>query len=159
MVEYVPAPENLDDLNPLQRYMQKGSLDRKDYVWLLIFVLAYFTARPYIQELFKRWFGNQEDLQEGEQIQKDYVQSKAKKSPNALRDPKSQDLSSIPEGEETTATGAQVTKGKALNRKNKDKPVVDKLLDWDDEPERKVVEGDKQDVVAWIDKWTDEAEK
>jgi hypothetical protein len=160
MVEYVPPPENFEHLNPIQRYMQKGSLDRQDYVWLFILVLAYFTARPYLQELFKRFFGSSDDLKEGEQIHKDYVLSKAKKSPNAIRGQETQELSTIPEGvEETTASGAQVTKGKVSNRKNKDKAVVEQLLEWDDEPERMEVEGDKNDVVAWMDKWSDISEK
>ncbi|EXJ78290.1 hypothetical protein A1O3_09451 [Capronia epimyces CBS 606.96] len=157
MVQYVPPPEDLSHLNPIQRYMQKGTLDRQDYIWLFLIVLAYFTARPYIQELVKRFF-NHDDLKEGEQIRSDYEQSKAKVGPNSIRGNQPDESTAITELlDETAASGSNVKKsGKAVNRKTKDKPELDKLLDWDDEPERKPVEGDKSDVVAWLDKWSNE---
>lgn len=135
--------------------MQKGSLDKQDYLYLFLFVLAYFTARPYIQELFKRWF-NHDDMKEGEQIRSDYERSKAKVGPNSIRG--TEPATAIAElSGEAAASGTNVeNNGKAVNRKTKDKSEVDKLIDWDDEPERKPAEGDKSDVVAWLDKWSKE---
>ena len=157
MVEYTPAPEDLSRLNPIQRYMQKGSLDTQDYAWLFIAVLAYFTARPYIQELFKRFFSIG-DVQEGERVRQDYVKSKAKVGPNSIRGNEVQELETIPESKEDIITsGTNVTtKGKVVNRKNKEKSEQEKLIDWDDEPERPAVEGDRADVVSWLDKWSKE---
>lgn len=158
MVEYTPPPADLSRLNPIQRYMQKGQLERQDYVWLLIMVLAYFAARPYIQNLFKWWF-NHDDLQEGEQVREEYLKSKAKVGPNAIRGTEADEPVSIPEKLEDTTTGSHVDKkGKVVNRKTKEKSGEEKLLDWDDEPERTPTEGDKSDVVTWLDKWSKESE-
>ncbi|EXJ88382.1 hypothetical protein A1O1_05312 [Capronia coronata CBS 617.96] len=156
MVEYVPPPEDLSHLNAIQRYMQKGTLDKQDYIWLILVVFAYFTARPYIQELFKRFF-SPDEYKEGEQIREDYEQSKAKVGPNSIRGIESAESTAMTEPSgETMASGSSIGKGKVVNRKTKDKSEVDKLLDWDDEPPRKPSEGDKEDVVAWLDKWGDE---
>ncbi|KIX01575.1 uncharacterized protein Z518_09301 [Rhinocladiella mackenziei CBS 650.93] len=157
MVNYTPPPEDLSRLNPIQRYMQKGSLDRQDYVWLFILVLAYFTARPYIQEMFKWWF-NHDELKDGERARHEYLQSKAKVEPNIIRGTESQDPITIPEksGDATTTGSSLDKRDKAMNRKTKEKSVAEKLLDWDGEPERAPLEGDKSDVVAWLDKWSNE---
>lgn len=158
MVEYTPAPEDLSRLNPIQRYLQKGSLDRQDYVWLLILVFVYFTARPYIQELFKRFF-NHDDLKEGERVRSEYMQSKAQVGPNAIRGTELQEPTAIPEKSGDITTGSSLDKiGNVVNRKAKDKSEADELLDWDDVPlaSRKPTEGDKSDVVAWLDKWSNE---
>lgn len=161
MVEYVPPPKDLSRLNPIQRYMQKGSLDRQDYVWLFIIVLAYFTARPYVQELAKRFFSPATD--EGERIRQEFIMSKAKAKvgPNAIRGTEHQELETIPESkEDVTTSGTQSTsKGKAVNRKNKEKTLQDQLLDWDDEPARPAEDPSKADVVSWLDKWSKEAEE
>lgn len=157
MVDYSPPPEDLSQLNPIQRYMQKGSLDRDDYVWLLILVLAYFSMRPTIQKVFKWWF-SEKDVREGEQILNEYAQSKAKVGPNSIRGTESQDSTTIPtEIGETSASGSNVDKtGKVVNRKTRDTAGEAQLLDWDDEPARIPAEGDKTDVVAWLDKWSNE---
>lgn len=159
MVEYTAPPKDLNRLNPIQRYMQKGSLDKQDYVWLFIFVLLYFTVRPYLQELAKRFFSS-ETVEEGEQIRKDFIKSKAKVGPNAIRGLESHELETIPETkEETLASGSHTAAaGQVVNRKNKEKTGEEKLLDWDDEPERSQIDGDKTDVVSWLDKWDQEAE-
>ncbi|OAL37429.1 hypothetical protein AYO20_03278 [Fonsecaea nubica] len=155
MVEYTPAPEDLSRLNPIQRYMQKGQLDKQDYVYLILIVLVYFMARPKIEEFFKWWMGPKE-LQEGEQARIAYMQ-KAKVGPNVIRGTETRSLETIPEVSADTATGTNMDKkGKVVNRKTKDKSGTDKLLDWEDEPERKPTEGDKSDVVAWLDKWSNE---
>jgi len=157
MVDYSPAPEDLSQLNPIQRYMQKGSLDKQDYVWLFLLVLAYFTARPYLHKLAK-WFFNPDELLEGERVRNEYLQSKAKIGPNSIRGTESQEPAAIVEKTgDTVASGSSVDKkGKVVNRKTKEKTGEDQLLDWDDEPARRPTEGDKSDVVAWLDKWSDE---
>lgn len=161
MPEYDPPPKDLTRLNPIQRYMQKGSLDKQDYAWLFILVLAYFTVRPYIQELAKRFFSP--DTHEGERIRQEYIQTKAKAKvgPNAIRGTDHQELETIPESkEDVTTSGTQTTsKGKAINRKNKEKSLQDQLLDWDDEPARPAEEPGKADVVSWLDKWSKESEE
>lgn len=161
MPEYDPPPKDLTRLNPIQRYMQKGSLEKQDYAWLFILVLAYFTVRPYLQELAKRFFSP--DTVEGERIQQEYIQTKAKAKigPNAIRGTDHQELETIPESkEDVTTSGTQTTsKGKAINRKNKEKSLQDQLLDWDDEPARPAEEPGKADVVSWLDKWSKENEE
>jgi len=160
MVEYVAPPEDLTQLNPIQRYMQKGQLGRQDYVWLLIVVLAYFTARPYIQKFFKWWMGT-EDQKEGEQVMDEYFKSKAKVGPNAIRGTESEEPSTMVEkAGAASASGSSLDKKSGVvNRKAKGKSGEEELLDWDDEPPRKPTEGDKSDVVTWLDKWSDEAEQ
>jgi hypothetical protein len=158
MVQYTPPPEDLSHLNPIQRYMQKGQLEARDWAYLLIFVLAYLAARPTIQRGIK-WYMADEDLREGERAQKEFLQSKAKAkiSPNSIRGTEKEPLASIPENAAETTTGSSLTsQGKVINRKDKQKPHSEVLLDWDDQPEQKQREGDKADVVAWMDKWANE---
>ncbi|KIW91998.1 uncharacterized protein Z519_06980 [Cladophialophora bantiana CBS 173.52] len=156
MVEYTPPPEDLSRLNPIQRYMQKGQLDKQDYVYLFIIVAIYFMARPKIEEFFKWWMG-QKDLKEGEQARTEYMHSRAKVGPNVIRGTESTVLETIPEVSGDTATGTNMDKkGKVMNRKTKEKSGAEKLLDWEDEPERKPTEGDKSDIVAWLDRWSNE---
>lgn len=157
MVEYVPPPEDFSRLNPVQRYLQKGHLDRQDYIWLILFVLAYFTARPYIQEFFKWWMGN-DAIKEGAQVREEYYKSKAKVGPNAIRGTDTEESTTIPETGSGASGSAVDKKGNVVNRKTKEKTGEDQLLDWDDEPARKPTEGDKSDVVAWLDKWSNEQE-
>ncbi|OAP63561.1 hypothetical protein AYL99_02788 [Fonsecaea erecta] len=155
MVEYVPAPSDLSRLNPIQRYMQKGQLDKQDYFYLCLIVLIYFMARPKIEEFFK-WWMSPKALREGEQARAEYMQ-KAKVGPNVIRGIESTSLETIPEVSVDTTSGTNVDKkGKVVNRKTKEKSGADKLLDWEDEPERKPTEGDKADIVAWLDKWSNE---
>ena len=157
MVQYSPPPEDLSVLNPIQRYMQKGPhFDTTDWGYLLIFVLAYFTVRPYIQKLAKWWFSDK-DMKEGEKALEEYARSKAKVGPNAIRGSEGQEAVSMLENSGETSTGSNIDKtGQVVNRKTKTKSEADQLLDWDDEPERKPTEGDKGDVVTWLDKWTNE---
>ncbi|KIX98769.1 uncharacterized protein Z520_05230 [Fonsecaea multimorphosa CBS 102226] len=155
MVKYTPPPEDLSRLNPIQRYMQKGQLDKQDYVYLCLFVLVYFIFRPKIEEFFK-WWMSPKGLQEGEEALAAYKQ-KAKVGPNVIRGTESRSLETIPEISADTATGTNMDKkGKVVNRKTKEKSGEEKLLDWEDEPERKPTEGDKSDIVAWLDKWSNE---
>jgi hypothetical protein len=137
--------------------MQKGSLDREDYGWLLLIVLAYFTGRPYIERFFKWWFYVAE-LQEGEEVRREYYESMAKVGPNSIRVNQAEEPNMISEASgDASASGSKVdNKGQVTNRKTKDKSGVEKLMDWDDEPAREPTEGDKSDVVKWLDKWSDE---
>ena len=164
MVKYEQpkVPENLDqlNLNPIQRYIQKGSLEKQDYVYLFIFVLAYIALRPAIKK-GAAWLLAPKDFHEGQEAQKEHAQNKAKAKiganairggndePEELEDTVSKDVKAS--GVESGAVG------QVLNRKTKgqdsNKSEVDKLIDWDDEPARGKQEGDKSDVMAWLDKW------
>ena len=160
MVEYSPPPTNLDQLNPIQRYMQKGSLDKQDYFYLVLFVLAYVALRPAIKK-GAAWLLASEDFKQGQKAQKEYIQNKAKAKigVNAIRGGKDESEHLVDDGGiDVTASGIESrSTGQVLNRKTKaqdpTKSEVDKLLDWDDEPPREKQEGDKSDVVAWLDKW------
>jgi hypothetical protein len=154
MVEYTPPPADLSHLNPIQRYMQKGQLEGTDWVYLFLFVAAYFAARPTIEKVIKYWMTGG-DLKEGEQAQADYVRSKAKVGSNSIRGKQDPTMTSIPEASEDTTTGSSVNPdGNVTNRKAKD--ATKELLDWDDEPAREPTEGDKGDVVAWMNRWSNQ---
>jgi Protein trafficking PGA2 len=160
MVQYGPKPDRFDRMNPIQRYMQKGSLEWDDYMWLLILVLGYIAVRPYTQKVIK-WILAPKDVKEGDELLKEHFEAKAKVGANTIRGSKSiqDEPTNIPSaGKSTAATGSSVaTDGKVSNRKAKStgtaKSEEEKLVDWDDEPARKPAEGDKSDVVAWLDKW------
>lgn len=140
--------------------MQKGSLDRDDYIRLGLLVLVYFILRPYIEKLFQAGFGSRE-IEEGEQILQEYTQGKAKLDGNALRSSKSSALDTAAvTGEGAVTTGSKASKsGETVNRKVKfkvdqaEKSAQEKLIDWDGEPARKPVEGDMSDVTNWLDRW------
>ena len=141
--------------------MQKGSLDKQDYIWLTIFALAYIAARPLNSKLFN-WFIALKELSEGEREITEYWQrtAKAKASPNSIRGGKDDGVEdiSLDTTTETKISGAAVDKqGKVSNRKAKGKKgensEVDKFIDWDDEPAHISVEGEKSDVIAWLKKW------
>jgi hypothetical protein len=160
MVQYSPPPVNLDRLNPIQRYMQKGSLDTRDYIYLAIFVLLYLAARPAIKKGAEWWLAPK-DYREGQQAQKELLQARAraKIGANAIRDGKErpQELNEDT-GTEVQASGVDSQQtGQVQHRKTKQldlsKSEADKLLDWDDEPARPKQEGDKSDVVTWLNKW------
>jgi len=163
MPQYTPPPESLDHLNAIQRYMQKGQLDKHDYVYLVIFVALYIHFRPQIESLFRRLLIGR-DIKEGEQAQQVYAESKekAKVGPNAIRGKGEQSSTMGEPVAETTASGVNtMIEGKVSNRKAKDqsggkKSETEKLMDWDDEPARKPAEGDKSDVTAWLDRWDKE---
>lgn len=158
MAKYTPPPEDLSRLNPIQRYMQKGELEGWDWVYLILLVLVYFAARPSIQRFVKWWLAD-EDLKEGEKAQAEFLRSKAKAKvgPNAIRGTETQPTTALPNTSGDKATGSSLdNKSTVVNRKTKDKSGTDVLLDWDDQPERNPTEGDKNDVVAWMDKWANE---
>ena len=161
MAKYAtPPPADLSGLNPIQRYLQKGELENRDWAYLLILVLAYFAARPTIQRLMKAWLAD-DDVKEGERAQKEFQQSqaKAKIGPNSIRGNEAQEATTIPETSGDTTTGTSLdAKGSVTNRKTKENPETKTLLEWDDQPERKPTAGDKGDVVAWMNRWSNEEE-
>ncbi|KPI45017.1 uncharacterized protein AB675_2570 [Cyphellophora attinorum] len=158
MVEYTPPPADLSRLNFVQRYMQKGSLDWSDYGYLILVVLAYLAVRPALQ----RWvIGKSEEEEQGVLERASYQERRAKVGANAIRGGKAEPEDLLT-ADETTTSGANVTQsseGAVVNRKAKGvkfagpKSETEKLVDWDDEPGRTAVEGDKSDVMAWLDKW------
>jgi Protein trafficking PGA2 len=157
MPQYVPPPASLDHLNPIQRYLQKGSLDFEDYMRLFLLVLAYFVLRPYIDAGMKRFFKH-EDLSEGEEIQKEYIESKlkAKVGANEIRGAKT---TAVGSSTETITSGADIKPTNTLvNRKAKETgevpaPTAEQLLEWSDITTTGATEGAKTDVLAWVDKW------
>lgn len=176
-VNYTPPPKDLSRLNAVQRYMQKGSLERQDYIALGLLVLVYWILRPYIQRTIK-WLAGPE-FSEGETEQKEYLErrQRAKVGSNSIRSGKTNsefgnaktlgDL--LDEGPDALTSGRSNEKegdaqgGEGVkNRKEKTKKGVtfspekseqEKLMDWDDEPARRVAEGDQGDVMEWLDKW------
>ena len=164
MVKYEPPPKDLSGLNPIQRYMQNGqgpdfnSLN-KNWAYLVILALAYIlVVRPLIEKLAAWYFGNK-DMREGQQALEDHARSKAKAKvePNAIRGTGSQETMATQQSLDDTTTGSNVDRtGQVFKRKTTVKSGVDQLVDWDDEPARKPTEGDKSDVVAWLDKWSNE---
>ena len=161
MVEYVPPPADLSRLNPIQRYMQKGTLEWSDYFWLCVVVAVYLIARPAIRKFI---MGKDQAEAEGEYERGKYQERRAKVGLNNIREGKAEP-EDITAATETTASGANVKNdagGEVLNRKPKGSKVpkseADKLLNWDDEgsaaePSRTTAEGGKSDVAAWLDKW------
>ena len=160
MPEYVPPPASLDHLNPIQRYLQKGKLEFQDYMNLVLLVLAYFVLRPYIEAGMKRIFENK-DLKEGEQAQRDYIESKTKPkvSANEIRGAKTTAIEPTP-----GATGADVVVFNApVSRRTKptdDKPIdevppptAEQLLEWSDIVTTGSTEGGEADVATWVNNW------
>lgn len=159
MVEYTPPPQDLSKLNPIQRYMQKGSLDFSDWLRLGAVVLAYWLLRPYFQRLAKRYLSD-ETVQEGEKEQEAYKQRRAQAAiSNDIRSGKKNDQGDgktlgqlLDEGTDSLArsSGAKaaptvlVQEGDVKNRKQKkpkgvsfapEKSQAEKTLDWEDESE------------------------
>jgi len=164
MVEYEPPPKDLSSLNPIQRYMQSGKGPdfnnfNKNWTYLIIGVIIYlFVVRPYIEKAAAWWFGGA-DMKEGQQALQDHARARAQAQigPNAIRGTENQPPTAATENLDDSTTGRSFnTTGQVVNRKTKDKSGVEQLLDWDDEPARKPTEGDKSDVVAWLDKWSNE---
>lgn len=158
--EYTPPPSDLSGLNPIQRYMQRG-LTTQDYAYLFIFVLAYIAARPYVKKGAK-WLLAPKELIEAERIQNEYYETQeAKVSANEIRAKGNGGESVMVDGtgDDVKASGREEETGNVVNRKAKtqtpatSKSEEEKLLDWDDEPARAKVEGDKGDVVSWLNKW------
>jgi Protein trafficking PGA2 len=144
--------------------MQKGQLEKEDWIRLGLVVLAYFIARPWISELFKRFFTNK-DLSEGEAVQKEWADRKAKVGPNAIRGTKSEPVDSTTvTNAEATASGSNISQANVVvNRKSKSqspndqKSAEEKLLDWEDEEAEPPViagsSGEKADVMTWLNQW------
>jgi len=158
MVEYTPPPKDFSKLNPIQRYMQKGSLDFSDWLRLGAVVFAYWLLRPYFQKLAKKW--SDEAVQTGEEEQAAYEQRRTQAAiSNDIRSgKKSKDADGrtlgqlLDEGADSFAetSGAKAApavpaqEGAVKNRKQKkpkgvsfapEKSEVDKTLDWEDESE------------------------
>lgn len=179
MVKYTPPPEDLSGLNPIQRYMQKGSLDWADWARLIALVVAYWFLRPHLERLAKKWFG--EAAREGEQETEAYRQRRAAAAvdANAIRSAKptsdSKMLGQTPGNLETSTTSVSTNNqdvAEVKNRKKKSKGVsfapekseIDKTLDWEDESEfdpRKgpvAVAADeveaKGEIEQWLNKWS-----
>lgn len=174
MVKYTPAPADLSKLNPIQRYMQKGSLDWSDWLRLIALIAAYWFLRPYIQNIVRKYSG--EDVTQGEAEQEAYSKRReaAAVGANDIRSGKK-----IPEGKTlgqlldegvdgfdkkavssgAAPAGAEGNDGEVKSRKQKKKGVsfapeksaIDRTLEWEDEsefdPRRKVVEGEEGEPV------------
>lgn len=183
MVEYVPPPQDLSKLNPIQRYMQKGSLDFADWLRLGAVILAYWLLRPYFQRLAKKW---SDETREGEEETEAYKQRRAAAavSANDIRSTKkTTDGKTLGElldqgsdaflkdsDTKTTAVSEKQDTSEVKNRKKKSKGVsfapekseLDKTLDWEDEsefdPRRGPVtaEGGEQpgEIEQWLNKWS-----
>ncbi|RMD41598.1 hypothetical protein DV735_g3554, partial [Chaetothyriales sp. CBS 134920] len=155
MVTYAPPPENLDGLNPIQRFMQRKST-MEDYFYLTLFVLCYIAARPSIKK-GAEWLLATPEYKEGKRKQQEYEQqaARAKIGANAIRGQKETPAQLLDGEGGTSAVETAATTGQVQNRKTKgsgaNKSEVDKLLDWDDEPARPKQKGDGTDVVAWLD--------
>lgn len=173
MVTYTPPPADLSQLNPIQRYMQKGSLDWSDWLRLGAIVLAYWFLRPYLQNGFRRLAGDA--VKEGEAEQEAYQQRRAAAAvgANEIRSGKKTSDGKtlgqlLNEGVEgfangATSSGAATTKAdskdaEVKSRKQRkgvsfapEKSEADKTLDWEDEsefdPRRKPVEGQEEAPV------------
>lgn len=169
MVQYVPPPQDLSKLNPIQRYMQKGSLDWSDWLRLIAVVAVYWLLRPYIQNFTRRTSGD--EVAQGEAEQEAYRQRReaAAVGANEIRSGKKlsegktlgQLLDEGVDGFDTSAksSGAATTSGandtEVKSRKQKKKGVsfapektsVEKTMDWEDEsefdPRRKPVEAEE----------------
>ena len=182
MVEYVPPPRDLSRLNPIQRYLQKGSLDWSDYARLAAFIALYWFLRPYLQKFFKN---ASKDVKDGEEEEEAYKERRAKAALAADLRPGSEKekgktlgelLDGGVDGMMAQSTGIRSSKAddsttEMKSRKPKKKGVsfapekteLDKTLDWDDEsefdPRRPPVvsEGGQPqsgDIKAWMEKWT-----
>jgi hypothetical protein len=159
MVDYNP-PADLSRLNPIQRYMHKGELEWTDYYWLIAIVFVYIMARPTLQNLFARSFGGNAAESEGVGEREAYYERRAKVGPNAIRGERDDpiDITNDNAADVTTTGSVNKTNGAVSNRKGKGpKSEADKLLDWDGEPSRDTSEGDKTDVMQWLNKWDKEA--
>lgn len=170
MVQYVPPPQDLSKLNPIQRYMQKGSLDWSDWARLIALVAAYWFLRPYIQNFARRLSG--EEVAQGEAEQDAYKERReaAAVSANEIRSGKKVeegktlaqlldegvdgfDNSAKASGAATANTGANDAEVKSRKPKKKgvsfapEKTSIEKTMDWEDEsefdPRRKPVEGEE----------------
>ena len=162
MTQYAPTP-NLDNMNPIQRYLHKGSLEPWDYFRLLLIVGGYLLLRPSIEAAMKWWF----DADPGKTSQDARKHAKeakaaAKVSPNNIRSAKG-----ATEEDESTSTAGAKASGRegntedeiVLRRPGKGgseftaKTLEQQLLDWDDVESIRPAEGPKGDVTEWVQKW------
>lgn len=175
MVKYTAPPTDLSRLNPIQRYLQKGSLDYSDWLRLIALVAVYWLLRPYIQNFARKLSG--EEVAQGEAEQEAYQQRReaAAVGPNDIRSgkkvPESKtlgqlldegvdgfDKSATTSGVATTATEGNDGEVKSRKPKKKgvsfapEKSAADRTLDWEDEsefdPQRKAAEGEEGEPVA-----------
>lgn len=180
MVEYIPPPADLSKLNPIQRYMQKGSLEWSDYMRLAVLVLAYWFLRPYIQRAAKRFLSDS-SIEEGEAEAEAYKQRRAVAAvgANDIRSgKKSSEGKTLGQLLDDGIDGVAATSGadakpmdvgeaqdaEVKNRKQKKKGVSfapeksaeDKTLDWEDDSEfdpRKGPAGSTQGGSGDIKQW------
>ena len=157
MVEYSKPPP-LDKLNPVQRYLQKGELETGDWFKLALLVIVYLLLRPWIEHLFKAPF-NADPRKTSQEANKG-GKSKAKVSPNAIRGAVDDTDEGAALEPYATTSGRDPTMGSGafVTRRGKggtsgSQRMEDTLLDWEDVPARKPVEGDKGDVVEWLGSW------
>ena len=159
MVQYTPPPQDLSKLNPIQRYMQKGSLELSDWLRLGALIIAYWFLRPYLQKLAKRYLST-ETVREGEEEQEAYRQRRVQAAiANDIRSGKKNEQGEgktlgqlLDEGTDgfaqssgaKAASATPVQEGEVKNRKQKkakgvsfapEKSEVEKTLDWEDESE------------------------
>lgn len=104
----------------------------------------------------KKIFENK-DLKEGEEVQKDYIESKTKPKvgANEIRGAKTATIEPITRA----TTGADIIPSDLpVNRKTKltdevPPPTAEQLLEWSDIATTGTTEGGKADVATWIDNW------
>jgi len=115
------------------------------------------VARPWIDLAFQKFFT--QDVTKTSQEAHRKKQPKAKVGPNAIRGgpevPDDTTTSADMDGD-ATASGQYITTANTeLERRGGSgmKALQEQLLDWDNEPARAPVEGDKTDVVEWLKKW------
>jgi len=157
MPEYAPTP-NLDNANPIQRYLHKGALEPRDWIALALIVICYVTLRPSIERLMQRYF-DANPAKTSQDLWRAAKASKAKVSPNEIRGVQRQTKDEgEPSQTSVTASGKDVySPDKIVLKRGKSeftaKTLEQQLLDWDDVEARQPKEGDKGDVLEWIDKW------
>src|SRR5271155_4316297 len=157
MVEYSPPPADLSKLNPIQRYLQKGALETRDWFRLFIIVMSYLLLRPYIEWLMKKWFDA--DPKKSSQDAQAEAKLTARIPANAIRGNKSEGKG----GSTAKASGSEPAGEEEITLRRPGKggaeftatTLQEQLLNWDDLDlkARKPVEGDKNDVTEWLGGW------
>jgi len=155
--QYKPVQEDLSHLNPIQRYLHKGSLDWSDYGRLILIVIVYWFLRPYIEKTIRRWSGEAQGEQEIDAYQQ--RREEAKVSANDIRSGRKKEEEGgktlgqiLDEGVDgqlaVAASGSGIVKeddSEVTNRKQPkkkkgvsfaaEKSSVEKTLDWEDDNE------------------------
>jgi len=147
-------------MNPIQRYLHKGSLEPWDWARLGLVVVAYILLRPSIEWLMKKWFDA--DPFRTSQDARKKAKAAAKVSPNAIRGAKGDTEKDNPQSTAGgTSSGREVNTDDdiVLRRPGKGgseftaKSFEEQLMDWDDVDAIKTPEGPKGDVTEWVKKW------